>query len=188
MAADNISPLTVGFYRTCNIRGIYSAALLITDVYGFPLEFKYVLPLVPDQLQKAVYGASLDEYLHSRMLKNSVLGQLESTPALFLTSFDEWTLHEQFGSYRLLAIREELAPDSRQKAESLATGSLRRATNGDYLLHSSLFRVIRIKMAGGDETGSGPVLDLLSKLDISLDLLEPLGRIEQALQTICQKV
>jgi len=41
----------------------YVGGILISDYYGIPVEFKYTEPIKPTNLQKILYGKSIEKYL-----------------------------------------------------------------------------------------------------------------------------
>ena len=58
--------------------GTYVGGLMVTDVYGLPLDFRYTDPITPTRLQRALYGGALDRYLRADVVARTLLGAVRA--------------------------------------------------------------------------------------------------------------
>lgn len=63
----------IGYLSVKKIDEKHVGGLLVVDESGIPHEFKYTDPIIPNQLQKILYGKSLETYLHVEIISKSLL-------------------------------------------------------------------------------------------------------------------
>jgi hypothetical protein len=168
----------------------YIGGLMVTDHRGLPVEFRYTEPIQPTKIQQVLYGQVLSAYIKREVILETLLKNLESTFKCLLVE-DENLLDypaKGYGIVRLTATKsspigevgktQDVAPGEILLQVTAAGSPLRLAFNtappkpGD-------------EAAGG--TSSGEQTTLLLEAGQTMDLVEPLRRIEKALEIICQE-
>lgn len=177
---------SVAYYRTINLQGVFSAALLVTDPGGVPQEFKYVVPVVPDELHRHVYGTVLESYLRTSLLKDRLLEAMESSPVCLVTNWDEWTLSDNLGDFDYLAIRSENPGQRKFVPDALQEPFYNRLSANEVVMNSRYLRPIRVRFPFEDPRRQEKLIEILLELDETMELTEPLERLENALHHICQ--
>lgn len=175
-------PPQVGYFRTARFSGVFSAGLLVTDRFGIPLEFHYVAPLTPPELHRKLYGEALEEYVCDRVMRPALAARSAIRPDCFLCTFDEWGFGEPLAGVPLVAARAEPAA-ARTSQEGLS--ALTRVGQCELSMVSRLQRSIRLRFAEEDGTLQRSLADRLLLADGTMDLLEPLARLEATLRHLC---
>ncbi len=144
----------------------HTGGLIIVDDRGIPVEFKYTEPVQPTQLQKIIYGKSLEEYLHVEIIAKSLLSKVENKPAVFLTDY-----------MKLIEAGEEVFYITRTVDDSTAE-------EGEYVISAPgmKYRLIG-KGALSEET-----LKEIENFAEHFDILEPFQRLHKALVFVCSNM
>jgi hypothetical protein len=159
--------------------GAYLGALMVSDHTGLPLDFRYTDPITPTRLQRALYGGVLDRVLRTEVVARTLIGAVTQAPTLIVV--DERALAD-----------EPLAGCPVVMLGASAAGPLGapgavRSHGGDSLLVQVTegANPVRVGVTGGDAgDGPGGVIRALVELGATMDLLEPLERIREALDLI----
>lgn len=72
--------MTIAYLDSRKIEGKFIGGLLSVDERGIPVEFKYTDPVVPNELQKILYGSSIDTYLKGELIAKTLLKKMEKKP------------------------------------------------------------------------------------------------------------
>lgn len=144
----------------------HTGGIIIVDDRGIPVEFKYTEPVQPTQLQKIIYGKSLEEYLHVEIIAKSLLSKVENKPAVFLTD-----------DMKLIEAGEEVFYITRTVDDSTAE-------EGEYVISAPgmKYRLIG-KGALSEET-----LKEIENFAEHFDILEPFQRLHKALVFVCSNM
>ena len=144
----------------------HTGGIIIVDDRGIPVEFKYTEPVQPTQLQKIIYGKSLEEYLHVEIIAKSLLSKVENKPAVFLTN-----------DMKLIEAGEEVFYITRTVDDSTAE-------EGEYVISAPgmKYRLIG-KGALSEET-----LKEIENFAEHFDILEPFQRLHKALVFVCSNM
>lgn len=138
----------------------FIGALLITDATGRPLHFTYVSPVRPTTMQRLLYGKTLTEHTKVDVItKKLFAADMSMVPdVLFVDSAE------------LLAAR---------RISNVPTAYLSSATDAES--DSSSLSVVTYDTGGhtADEEAIGRIV---VNLEQSIDLLDPFGRIREALK------
>ncbi len=62
----------------------YRGAILVTDEWSKPLEFRCTAPVRPNQLQRTLYGKSLLPHVLTELIGNPLLNSIQEKPQLIL--------------------------------------------------------------------------------------------------------
>lgn len=103
----------IGFLgRHLTEEGDYLGGLLVTNETGVPKEFRHTQPIRPTQLQKMIYGDTLDRSIGSEAIAQTLLSELTCRPDILCINSAGRTL---FGSFAVefapsaMIIREDSA-------------------------------------------------------------------------------
>ncbi|WP_233186299.1 hypothetical protein [Thermotoga sp. KOL6] len=143
----------------------FIGGLLVVDERGIPMEFKYTDPIIPNELQKILYGGSLEVYLKSELIAKTLMKKMEKNPDFIFIRDPELLEVDP----RLILISE--------KKERLEK-PLRISEEEAFLP----FRGNAIRIVGklSDEQ-----LEKLMNLLENFDVLEPFQRLDKALDYVC---
>lgn len=180
-------PQCVGFFQTYHGGGLYTAAVLVTDLRGIPLEFKHVVPLRPEKLQKIAFGLQMEEYIKNLLMKEKLLQSLRSRPLLFFSNWDEWTLGGKMGPFDHVAVRQEPAGRAAVVHDHQAEQRVFRVSDTDVVFKSEQRKNIQVRFFIEDLWRQDQLLGQIVSSDASMDILEPLDRVDQAVQFLIRR-
>lgn len=172
----------VGYVRTYSLEDAsYIGGLMITDNYGIPLEFKYTEPIKPTKIQKILYGQALEKYIKKEVILLNLLNNTTGKPDVLVTPEDNLTEFKNAVSYPVINLeRTSLAPLSE-------VGVSEDIHQGEFILQASPSgSPLRIKLTEPNPDKRQKVETIILELGKSMDLIEPLIRVEGALKAICQ--
>ncbi len=144
----------------------HTGGIIIVDERGIPVEFKYTEPVQPTQLQKIIYGRSLEEYLHVEIIAKSLLSKVENKPGIFLTD-----------DVKLIEAGEEVFYITRTVDDSTAE-------EGEYVISAPGMKYRLI----GKSTLSEETLKEIENFAEHFDILEPFQRLHKALVFVCSNM
>ena len=158
--------------------GTYVGGLMVTDQHGLPLDFRYTDPVTPTRLQRALYGGVLDRYLRTEVVLRTLLGALETRPAVLIT--DDEALLEAAEAGRPVAVwaatnGAAIGPAGTRQDEGSGARVLQVAEDEPPL---------RIRVAPGDGGTRERVAEDLVRLGKGMQVREPAERVHQALDLI----
>jgi hypothetical protein len=153
----------IGFYRSCVADSRFMGAVLVTDSHGVPVEFKFTEPIVPSKTQRMVYGRVLERFLREDVIRNRLFGEVTQAPSLFVLPPDEFEGYQGGGSPEVVALRRE--------SEIL----VQFAAGED---------AARISFGRMDRRLQEKIVQFLFHLSRSMDVLEPMERLDMALQNL----
>ena len=159
--------------------GTYLGALMVTDHTGLPVDFRYTDPITPSRLQRTLYGGVLDRHLRGEVVARSLVGAVSHAPTVL------------FVDDRGFVDEPPLACPVVARGSSAAgpigpPGAVRAQGGGSLLLQAAEgASPVRVGVAEGDEAAGGEqVVAPLVRLGATMDLLEPLERVRDALDLI----
>ena len=137
----------------------FVGAILVTDASGRPLEFAFVEPVRPSQMQRILYGKTLEEHVRIDVIANKLLQGNSNVPDVIFVDADE-----------LLPMRRIVQiPVARlSKSDNSGTDSTKLST----LTYST----------GGRRDDEELVGQVIGHLEPLIDLIEPFNRITEALK------
>jgi hypothetical protein len=159
--------------------GAYLGALMVTDHTGLPLDFRYTDPITPTRLQRALYGGVLDRHLRTEVVARTLIGAVTQAPTLIVV--DERALADE-----PLARCPVVMLGASAAGPLGAVGSV-HSQGGDSLLLqvSDGANPLRVGIGADDASGGGDgAIRALVELGATMDLLEPLDRVREALDLI----
>lgn len=186
---------------------VYIGGLMVTDRRGLPLEFRYTDPIQPTKIQQVLYGQVLHNYIKREVILETLLRNLELSFKCLLVE-DELLLEHSSKHYSVARIVTTKTPPIGP------VGKQQELNGGEILLQitpeGSPLRVIQ-SPAAANATKSPPaapsalsapavsveegdakpktadITELLLDVGQTMELTEPLRRIEKALDMICQE-
>ena len=175
-----MSNTTPGYLTTLYEQGAFLGGIMITSEQGFPIDFKYTEPVVPTKVQRIIYGSVLEQYIRDHVIIRSMVKDIEHRPPFYIVS--QHQIHDMAGDSEL-----SLVSVQRTQFASLGEkGTVTRAKENECLLQgwtdTHPLRVVFGSMAGEQQEA---VLKELIHLSRSMDVVEPLERLEKALKTLC---
>jgi hypothetical protein len=170
----------VGYFRHHNIGENHMGAILITNQLGIPLEFKYTEPIAATKLHKILYGSVLDKYLHETVIRDRLGSEIRTIPDYFIVPYDE---KEFLGT---IADREMVAVQKYNLPPEDLSGPFSRIREREAVVEleeESIF--LRLVFSTSDESIQHNIAVWLQEIALTMDILEPLDRISEALKNIC---
>jgi hypothetical protein len=171
---DNKQPSvkSLGFVtvRHHAVHGFFGGYLIVNEL-ARPLEFHCTLPVQPTRAQQILYGATLHEFVCGEQIARALVTKAKCVPeVLFADTLSVLTLRHMH-SIPVGVIDMSQSPET----------PLARPTNHREQLHRFKLHGHNIAMLP-EYSGDASVFEsLFGARKLSLDLLEPFGRIEEAL-------
>jgi hypothetical protein len=168
----------VGYFCHLGIDGKHLGGILVTNEIGVPLEFKYTEPVMLHKLQKTLYGAALERYLHETVTRDPLARELHSDPKYVITGFEEKEYLATFAG------REMIALQGVRSATSEPAGSFARTRDREALIMTDEGPGLRAAFSTSDEAAQQDIITWLQGISRTMDLLEPLERVKAALKML----
>lgn len=160
------SPIQLGFLSIVHDVQGYCGGYLVTNAWGRPLEFRLTTSVQPTKIQRLLYGTTLREYICADLLGKTLLEKTTTCPNLVVTDCDAVL---ELRSQVAVPIVWLAAQDHPQVPVLESSGCVITKTTAHALLCHADF--------AGEVSEVGKIL---KAVDI-LDLVEPLGRVREAL-------
>lgn len=166
MAATHHLPmLNLGFLTIVTEGNACLGGYLVTNLWGRPLEFRLSTAVQPNRVQQILYGHTLQSFLQADLIGKTLADKTGVPAQLILTDREpalDLRLHVETPVI-WLAGQQEAAAVERPMVRSPQEG------RGAIYCHAAY---------PGD---AATVRDILARLDGSVDLAEPFGRIREAI-------
>ncbi len=163
----------------------YSGGIMVCDTRGFPLEFRYSEPITPTRVQQVLYGDVLDKYIKIDVISESLIKSITS-PFNLLIVQDEQVLENKFQN-KVLVVRISLT----KSPPLTAQGEYIKIKEREYLVQaSSNSNPIRVQFTSAYKIEDEEIkntLKILADAGNTMDIDEPLSRVNRALELICQQ-
>lgn len=171
----------LGFFKlaqTLDEKG-FIGAILVTDTYTKPLEFRVTFPVKPTPVQRTLYGASLIPHIGIELCGKPLYEVLENPPdILFIQQDDFLPLSERV---RCLVVRvrplESLSSLLEQDVQEVKLPSLVQRYEAIAAAFPTQYEPDTVQTA----------TTVLRELSKQVDLLEPFERIEKALRALAEE-
>jgi len=153
--------------------------LLLIDQSGLPLDFLYTDPVTPTRIQRALYGPTLDFHLRTRVIGQTLLGELKQEFGLLVVS-EPYLLTLGTPQHPAIILR-------RSDAQPLGgAGDLKEIRQSTYLVQTTdLGSPLEMEVREGTDRGAvEAIARTLTQLGALLDLVEPLERIERVMRLL----
>lgn len=175
----------LGFYSLSKTRGNdgYLGALLVTDLYGRPLEFRVTLPVKPTPFQRPLYGETLEPFIGVELCGRQLLKHTDHRLELLVVN--QRYLLEMRGIIAYPVVHIEKAGEAIEvKADTVVNGSW---TTEQVNSPSGRFQPIFIRTASDHADDLPRSRLLVEEAFAHTDLVEPFERIAQALVLLAKE-
>ncbi len=162
----------IGFFCHVSQEGRHAGAILVTNQIGVPLEFKYTEPIAINRLQRILYGAVLDRYIHETLLRDALGRELRSQPRFFITGFDEKEFLGTLAGREMMALQEVKAPAVEP------AGPAPRPREREALVEVDGGTRLRIAFSTPDPAVQQEMAAWIREMGRTMDLLEPMERMK----------
>ena len=154
-------------------------AILVTNQIGVPLEFKYTEPVSTTRLQKVLYGAVLDRYLHETVLRDRLAQDIRTTADFYVTPYEEKEFLASLAGSEMIAVQRFTA------GQGEASGPFTRLREREVLIELEDGPTLRVAFATSDDAAQHRIATSLQEIGRTMDIVEPLERMSAALKTLC---
>lgn len=163
---------------------VFMGGAMVTDTQGLPLEFRYTEPVRATKLQRVLYGDVLERYIHGDVVAANLINRLEQKPELFLVS-DASLLPALVASGKKTAL---LLPTRLPPLKEL--GAEQNVADDELLLQvSETGSPLRVRFAAEmDAPRKEDVVRMVAEISRSMDIVEPLTRLEAAVRMLWEDV
>lgn len=184
MSASNPLP-SIGFLSVCEYSGLgLIGGYLLLNTSGRPLEFHCTAPVRPNRTQEILYGPTLTPYLYGEQIAVTLLEKARSQPLFVCTD-----LEAVLAARKLVSVPLVWLP-MKESAEGKLSATSRRVDSGhappsphkprrlvEFELAHRSAAVWESHIADRDQ-----ILQLWSTHGEEVDLAEPFGRVQEALE------
>lgn len=183
MAASGVKTLpTIGFLTVVeNEQWGFTGGLLILNVAGRPLEFHCTAPLKPNRAQEILYGPTLRPFLYGEQIGQTLLSKTKSETLFICTDVEPAMVARDAVELPLILIRGT----SQNGATLESTSSLRvdasHAMNAPHAFAEFSLGRHSAAVLSEFERDRERVINLWKPHQDHLDLVEPFGRVREAL-------
>lgn len=173
---------TIGFFECFEENEKHIGALMITDGNGIPTEFKYTEPIKPTRLQQILYGKSLEHYLKHDVIRNKLFKSMNNKPDfVFISNQNPSLVGDVDGVPVVLIQRVPL-----KNLENV--GEKEQRKENEVILKEDMSRdPLRIVTSTEQAGKLDDICNFVLEQAFSLDFIEPLERIQAAMQAIIKE-
>lgn len=175
----NNSKRQAGYFCHLKLDEKHTGAILVTNQIGVPLEFKYTEPVTVTRLHKILYGSSLERYLHETVIRDRLARELRSDPEFFLATYDEKEFLSPIAGKEMVAVQRIKA------GQGDGDGSFTRIRDREVIVKLEDGLDLRMAFSTADDTVQNYVIAWLQELGRTMDVLEPMDRVVNALKSLC---
>lgn len=164
-------------HRTQDNQG-YIGGMLVIDDRGVPQEFRCTVPIRPTNVQKALYGGTLEPYMFSELIGVPLVGALTTPPKCFLVERG-----------MLLELREQIEMPVlylEKYGEALSSDS-GKTTQSGLVSRQGGFQSLTASSHPSYATDYESVREVLEHIFDQVDLLEPFDRISRSLKVLSER-
>jgi hypothetical protein len=154
----------------------WMGGLMLTNGYGYPLDFHYSDPVFPTRLQQILYGPALSTYLKTDVIVPGLLhGCTTPVAAMFV---EDATLMGGPARTSINLIRLQ--------SVGLATPTPEADCEGLYQPAAPEATPVRVSWRPEQADTATPVMETLKRLGQHMVVTEPFARLEQALALLAE--
>lgn len=176
----NLAPeAAIGFlgYREFDDGEAYRGAILVTDQWSKPLEFRCTAPIRPTQLQRTLYGKSLLPHVLTELIAAPLISSVRERPQLILIADDAYFDVRYKTTAPVIRVTRHIGAKPKQSDQPKSKALLIQSESGR-------FAQVEIEAHwrfGSDLESCG---DRLRGLFGRWDLIEPFQRLNEGLQYV----
>jgi hypothetical protein len=178
-SGNQTGSMQIGYFSHLRIEEKHMGAVLVTNQVGIPLEFKYTDPVSATKLHKILYGSSLEKYLHEVVIRDRLSKEIRSQPEFYIAPYEE---KEFLG---VMAGKEMMAVQKINAMAGESSGPFTRVRDREAIIELEDGPSLRLAFSSADEETQHRMVTWLQEIGLTMDILEPMDRVNSALMAIC---
>ena len=156
---------------------------MVTDAHALPIEFRYTEPVRATKLQRVLYGDVLEKYIQCDVIAGNLVGRLEQKPDLLIVADANLLPALDNGRFKVVTISPTRTNPLKEYGAQQDLGETEF-----HLQLTDSGGPVRVKMgSAGDPAKKAEVARILSECGRTMDLLEPLQRVETAVRMLWEE-
>lgn len=159
----------------------FIGAALVTDFHGVPVEFRCTHPVKPTEIQRQLYGSTLEKYVGVELCGKPLLKSLENRAKLAFVKRELLLEVRDANSPPLLFLRRAGEVPRIESADSSAATEM----NVDSRNASFQSIVVRVRSDFPDDLHEAK--DLIEDIFENVDPIEPFERIAKAVEALSKQ-
>jgi hypothetical protein len=163
--AQTGAPVQLGFLTVLQEASGYLGGYLVTNIWGRPIEFRLSTAVQPNRVQQILYGQTLPSYLHGELIGKTLIEKTSAPARLVFTD-----------RQAVLDLRNTLDVPVVWVAANDAPQD-----DAGLLIRPSAGAKPALVSHGRHPNDLPAIQAVLEQLDVNLDLIEPFGRIREAI-------
>jgi hypothetical protein len=170
---------TIGFlgYREFDDGEVYRGAILVTDEWGKPLEFRCTAPVRPTKLQRTLYGKSLLPHILTELIGAPLVSSVREKPQLILIADEAYFDVRHKVSAPVIRVTRPGTPRAKQQDQSKSKSLLLQSASGKF---AQVEIEAHWKFAADLDSTGERLRDLFGRWDLT----EPFQRLAEGLQVV----
>jgi hypothetical protein len=159
---------------------VFMGGAMVTDAHALPLEFRYTEPVRATKLQRVLYGEVLEKYIQCDVIAGNLVTRLEQKPDLLIVSDANLLPAIDSSRHKVVMLTGSRTNPLKEYGAQQDIGE-----SEFYLQLTDSGGPVRVRMASaGDAARKAEIANVLSDCGRTMDLLEPLGRVETAVRML----
>ncbi len=175
----NATGRQIGYFCHLRLSDKHMGAILVTNQIGVPLEFKYTEPVTTTRLQKILYGAVLDRYLHETVLRDRLAQEIRTPADFYITPYEEKEFVSPLAGAEMVALQRFVS------TQGEGSGPFTRIREREALIELEDGPTLRVFFSTADDAVQHRIAVSLQEIGRTMDVVEPLERMSAALKTLC---
>jgi len=173
------SQATVAFlgYREFDDGEAYRGAILVTDEWSKPLEFRCTAPVRPTQLQRTLYGKSLLPHVLTELIGAPLISSVREKPQIILIDDEAYFEVRHKISAPVIRVARQSGVKARQDDQTKSKSLLLQSASGKF---AQVELEAHWKFAGDLDSAGERLRDLFGRWDLN----EPFQRLAEGLQYV----
>ncbi len=178
MGAHNL-----GYLKIMGKNNGFLGGFMVTDDSGIPLEFKYTEPVVPTKIQEVIYGKALKKYIKEDVIIKSLLKEIRTIPSIIIVDDPSEIMgKDKIGKFPAVAVQKTSLP------QLSSPGETQRVKDKEIIFQPFQdVTPIRIVFGVADPELQEKILLIIEEISPKMDIVEPLERVEKALNLVWEK-
>lgn len=171
------------------VPNVYIGGVMVTDMRGLPVEFRYSEPIQPTKIQQILYGQVLSNYIKEEVIVDTLVKGVSAKFNALLVQ-DESLLAYPLKNAPILRISETNSPilDGLGSIEVIADDEILIQTSSQNPPIRVHYRPgATVSPPDGGAAASAKPYQVLVDAGQYMDIYEPMKRIAKALELICQE-
>lgn len=177
----NAPKMTVGYVLSLGMaENVFMGGAMVTDAHALPLEFRYTEPVRATKLQRVLYGDVLEKYIQCDVIAGNLVSRMEHKPDVVIVADANLLPALDSSKHKVVML-------SGSRTNPLKEYGAQQDINETefYLQLTDSGSPARVRMAStGDPSRKADIARILSECGRTMDLLEPLARVETAVRML----